>query len=244
MSTPISITDAPRHYVQFGKERISFQVLFSRHSGLAITVHPDQSVTVRAPQGRTIDEVKARVKRRAPWIKKQQYYFDQFAPLPVERQFVSGETHWYLGRQYRLKIVESTSEHVKLRGRYLWVQTKDREKRDRVKQQVQAWYREHAVALIEDRIEHVRKQSAVVHIPVSDIRIRRMAKRWGSCAKSGTITLNTELVKAPIQCIDYVIAHELCHLKHKNHSPAFWRLLSRLMPDWEARKKRLERAQI
>lgn len=240
MTAQTVASDAPRYYIQFGPERIVFQITFSRRSGLTITVEPNQSVIVRAPQGRTVDEVKARVKRRAPWILKQQQHFLQFSPLPVDRKYVSGETHWYLGRQYRLKVIEGTSETVKLRGRFLWVHTSNKNKQGRIESQVHAWYREHAVALISDRLVSVERIAAKANITIPVVRFRRMAKRWGSCAKSGTITINTELIKAPVQCIDYVIVHELCHLKHRNHSPAFWRLLSKLMPDWEARKRRLE----
>lgn len=236
--------DQSLHHVQYGRDRIAFQITYSRKTSLSITVHPDKAVTVRAPIGRSVEEVKARVKRRASWILKKQHYFDRFTPLPVERQYVSGETHWYLGRQYRLKIVESDTDSVKLRGRFIWVHTTNKDNHKRVKQQVRKWYRQHAIDLIERRLEGVVEQATTVHILMPVVRMRTMAKRWGSCAKSGTITLNTELVKAPVQCIDYVIAHELCHLKHRNHSPAFWRLLSRLMPDWEARKKRLEKIGI
>jgi hypothetical protein len=76
------------------------------------------------------------------------------------------------------------------------------------------------------------------------LRLRKMTKRWGSCTRQGVIYLNTELIKAPSHCIDYVVCHELCHLRHPHHGPEFYRLLSRVMPDWELRKRRLERVRM
>jgi len=77
----------------------------------------------------------------------------------------------------------------------------------------------------------------------TELRIRHMKSRWGSCSVSRAILLNTELVKAPVHCIDYVIAHELCHFKYRKHGDQFYRFLGKLMPDWQDRKRRLERVE-
>jgi predicted metal-dependent hydrolase len=83
-----------------------------------------------------------------------------------------------------------------------------------------------------------------LNIDFPELEIRQMKKRWGSCGKSGAIILNTELVKAPLFCIDYVIMHEICHLKNRSHDYKFYKLLETHMPDWKVRKERLERVII
>ena len=226
--------------IKHGKNHIKFAVIYSDKKTLSITVYPDQTIVVRAPLNKAIDEIKNRVKKRAIWILKQLDYFDQFQPLPPARKYVSGETHLYLGRQYRLKVVRGNPESVKLKGRFLWVNTIDKNNNTRIKELVQKWCRQHAIVLLTNRLDILMEATKKLITPQPNVKFRRMKKRWGSCTKSGTILLNTELVKTPIHCIDYVIAHELCHLRYKNHSSDFWRLLSRLMPDWETRKKRLE----
>jgi len=234
-------TNGHTYEVTFGKQRIPFSLEFSERERLAISVNPDRTVTVLAPRGRTVDEVVARVQKRAEWIVKQRRYFDQIQPLTPLRRFVAGETHFYLGRQYRLKLVEGTNTSVKLKGRYLWVHLLDRSDTERIERLLDDWYRDHARPIFAQRLDDCLRSARSLDVTEPDLVIRRMSKRWGSCTKAGRIILNTELVKTPPYCIEYVIMHELCHLKIHDHSPNFYRLLSRCMPDWEKRKQRLER---
>ena len=104
------------HEVAFGRGRIEFRLKRTGRRTLAITVRPDTSVVVTAPKGAAVEAVMARVRKRAVWIRRQQAYFSRFLPKLPPRRYVSGETHRYLGRQYRLKVVEGPGEGVKLRG--------------------------------------------------------------------------------------------------------------------------------
>ena len=231
---------AERYSVQFGGERIDFLLSYGDRKRLSISVHPDQSVTVKSPQGRTLEAVLGKVRKRGAWIVKQREYFERFQPLPPAKQYVSGETHLYLGRQYRLKVVKDESETAKLKGRFLYVYTRNKKDRSKVRGLVRGWYLDHARALLSHRFEVCLETAKRFRIPRPRVLLRRMRRRWGSCTKSRNIVLNTELVRAPLHCIDYVIMHELCHLKFPDHGKGFYRLLSRCMPDWERRKQRLE----
>jgi len=233
-----------RHIIQFGRERVEVSLAFSDRKNLKITVHPDRTVSVESPLGKTLSEVLERVHKRAPWIIKQRDYFERFQPLQPPRRYVSGETHLYLGRQYRLKVRSNDESMVKLVGGYLNVYMREPLNAQRVEELLREWYLEHAKAMIERRLFICYESMKRRGIPFPTIRIRRMQKRWGSYSSTGTITLNTELVKAPVHCIDYVIVHELCHLKHREHGKQFYSLLTRCMPDWEKRKARLERVEI
>lgn len=197
-------------------------------------------VTVDAPAGKPVAEVLARVRRRGGWIVKQQEFFRQFQPRMPEKQYVTGETFWYLGRQYRLRIVERATRSVKLIGRFIYVEVEDRRNRARVKGLVEDWYREHTARAFERRVNVCHAVAKRYGIARPEVEIRRMSRRWGSC-KQSKILLNTELVKAPVHCVDYVIMHELCHLREPHHNAKFVRLLGCLLPDWEKRKARLER---
>ncbi len=232
------------HSIDFGRERIKIYLSFSKRKNLKISVHPDQKVTVDAPVGRKLADVLSRVKKRAPWIIRQKNYFERFQPLPAERRYVGGETHFYLGKQYRLKVIKSNKNSVKLKGPYFHICTPDPNNTGNIKKLLNNWYSVHAEKIFMQRFEICFGIAGKYKIPRPKLRFRKMLKRWGSCTKSGTITLNVELIKARVHCIDYVIMHELCHLKVHSHGKEFAQLLSKCMPDWEWRRERLERVVI
>ena len=224
-----------------GSLRIPFQVEFGDRKQLTIHVHPELRLEVLAPSGRDIGRVLKRVEARSGWVAKQWRYFEQFHPTSPARQYVSGETHLYLGRQYRLKVTKQRESSVKLIGRFLQVRHADKTDQVAIKQLVSDWYHDHAVQFFNARLAKCLEGAKSLGLQQPPkLTVRRMTRRWGSCTKAGNISLNVDLVKTPIHCVDYVIVHELCHLKVHNHSPAFYRLLTQCMPDWENRKARLD----
>ncbi|HNO77608.1 MAG TPA: SprT family zinc-dependent metalloprotease [Phycisphaerae bacterium] len=225
---------------QFG-EHIPVSLEFKDRERLSISVHPDGSVTARAPLSRTLGEVLAHLNRRRAWIAKQRRHFMKYQPLPSGKRHVSGETHLYLGRQYRLRVSLGERAPVRLVGRYFEVQVPSSKQPQVIAAAMGQWYQSHAESIFEGRMQRCMKSALALRLQMDvKLRVRIMARRWGSCSKAGMITLNTDLVKAPIHCIDYVIMHELCHLRVHDHSPAFFRLLGRCMPDWRLRKERLD----
>ena len=115
---------------------------------------------------------------------------------------------------------------------------------DAVRRQVLEWYRKRAQVIFPARLALCLNSARSLNLSPPPLVIRHMTKRWGSCTKGGTILLNTELVRVPVHCIDYVITHELCHLVVHGHNSEFYRLLDRVMPDWKARKQRLDGAVV
>jgi predicted metal-dependent hydrolase len=221
--------------------RIPFRVEHRKRKKLAITVHPDMRLQVVAPQTSATDQVLSRVEKRAGWILKQWRYFERFQPREPARRYVSGETHLYLGRQYRLKTRQGLEETVKLRGKFLHVWSDEPQNTRRIKELVDEWYRERATLLLDRRLHECIGQCRSLKLRRHPrLTVRKMTHRWGSCTKQGNILLNEDLVRVPVHCVDYVIVHELCHLRVHNHSDGFYRLLTRCMPDWQRRKERLE----
>jgi len=227
----------------YGRETISYEVrsLSSRRT-LGIEVHPDGRVLVRAPVGCPEALIAERVQKRAAWISRQLAEFGRYRPRTPPRHYVSGESHLYLGRQYRLKLFAGDETGVKLaRGRLL-VSLPGKHQPDRVKALLHRWYLERARAVFAEVLDaSVGLFRGVRHPRVS---VRAMQTRWGSLSRGGTMTLNVDLVRAPRPCVEYVVTHELCHLTHRNHDAQFFRLLGRVMPDWERRKRRLEAAML
>jgi predicted metal-dependent hydrolase len=227
--------------LHYGGQRIPFRIAYRPRKHLAISVLPNLRVEVVAPVGTTLEAILPRVERRAGWIVRQLRFFEQYQPAQPGPSYASGETHLYLGRQYRLKVADGTPESVKLVGRFFRVAVRTPSDTGRVRELLDGWYREHAWRVFDQRLAGCLEATTPLRLAEPPrIVVRRMAKRWGSCTKAGNVILNLDLVKAPVHCIDYVIVHELCHLKVHNHGKEFYRLLARCMPDWQARKRRLE----
>lgn len=231
----------------YGDEVIRYEVVErpSRRT-LGIEVHPCGRVLVLAPRGcddATIDE---KLQLRAGWVSRQLETFSRYERHTAPRQFLSGESHRYLGRQYRLRVTandpDTRQDQVKLTRGEMLVTGPGKLAPSKVKELLRRWYlcraREVFDAVLAgafdtfQRFGHERPRIAV----------REMRSRWGSLSPGGQMTLNSRLVQAPRPCVEYVIVHELCHLVHKNHSSEFFGLLGQIMPDWQARKHRLEQA--
>jgi predicted metal-dependent hydrolase len=225
-------------FIQFGSKQIVFHLEYSNRKSLGITVKPDLSVLVKAPVDTSLEKVKEKLRKKAPWIIRQQSFFLCFHPRTPARKYISGETHLYLGRQYRLKVIQNNFESVKLKGKYILVSTTDK---SRIKQLVGEWYKRNAKskfkAIAEPLIDNFKKYN----IEPSSMVLRDMPTRWGSCTPKGKIILNPELIKAPAGCIEYVIIHELCHLVHHDHTKNFIDLQTKEMQDWGKWKNTLER---
>ncbi|ELR72579.1 Putative metal-dependent hydrolase [Fulvivirga imtechensis AK7] len=230
--------------ISYGNTLLEFSVSRSARKTLAIEVHPDQSVQVIAPPSADLEDIKQKVLKRGSWIVKQQLYFEQFLPRTPEREYVSGESHLYLGRKYLLKVRQSVDKDVKLRGGELQVFVPQPENNDMVRRQLADWYYQHARRRFSESIRDSLKKFDKYQLSEPPLIIKRMAKRWGSCTPNGNIILNPEIIKAPSKCIEYVVIHELCHLIHQNHSRQFYHLQSEIMPGWEKWKERLERTLI
>ena len=237
-------TEAKEYSFNFGREKIKIFLSFKERKNLKICVHPDKTVTVYAPKGKKISEVLKRIKERGPWIIRQKDYFERFQPLITPRQYVSGECHYYLGRQYRLKVYKNKESDVKLVGKFIKIYTPEVSAHAEIKELLYKWYAKHALSIFNRRIALHRNVIKKLNVGYPELKIRQMKKRWGSCGKSGSIVLNTELIKAPLFCIDYVIMHEICHLRNRSHDYKFYKLLEKHMPDWKLRKERLERVII
>ena len=146
----------------------------------------------------------------------------------------------YLGRQYRLKINNDTPMCVKLSRGLFQVSSGPDNDPMLVKELLEGWYADRAFFQFNDSIDRCWPAFAALGLTRPRLQIKRMKKRWGSLSKNGIITLHTELVKTHKECIDYVVTHELCHLKHHDHSPEFYKLLERVLPNWEKIKHKLE----
>ena len=235
----------PTHSVQYGGRRLAFlwrQRTKRPATGVRkarIHVHPNGLVEVETPPETTLSEAKQALLKRAQWVSRHLREIEARRADILERDYVSGETVFYLGRRYMLKVNEcSQPEPVKLLRGKVCIGLASPSKQT-VKAALDSWYQNRAKIVFRRRIEAVTgRLSWIKEVPA--LSVRPMTTQWGSCSPSGRIALNPHLIKTPTRCIDYVLIHELCHLKEHNHSAQFYRLLGRSMPDWEKVKASLD----
>ncbi|MFO8742151.1 SprT family zinc-dependent metalloprotease [Legionella pneumophila serogroup 1] len=227
----------------YGDERIYFNRVprDKNCTNVLIKINPDCKITVAAPEDAKDEDVIIAVKKRSRWIYRQLEYFRKQQEHLTPRKYISGESHYYFGKQYLLKVIESPDEMqgVKLLRGKLEVLVKQKSP-ETVKNLLVIWYKNRARETFPKIMSDMLDQTLwVAERP--PLRIQAMKTQWGSCSPNGVITLNYHLVKAPKQFIQYVILHELCHLAEHNHSERFYRLMQQVMPDWEKAKERLDK---
>jgi len=227
-----------KEHIIFGTRQIDFQLIFQERKSMGITITPEMEVVVKVPLNTPLEKIKEKVRKKAPWIIKQQNFFLSFHPKIKERRYVAGETHLYLGRQYRLEVTLANKNEVKYKGRFIEVITKDKAN---TKTLLKRWYRDKAKTKFNEIAAPLIEQFKKYQVAPSGFVIQEMPTRWGSCTPNGKIILNPELIKAPRPCIEYVIIHELCHLIHRDHTQKFIDLQTKEMRDWEKWKMKLEK---
>lgn len=237
---------AGEHVVQYGTTPIRFDLLYSKRKLLAIHVYPDCSVVVDAPLNTPLDQIQTLVLKRGGWVLRQLRQFEDYAPARLlPRRFVSGESWSYLGRQYRLKVQQGTVERVSLSRYWITVTVSDPANRERVEELLMSWYRRQAQKVFTERWAEVTPRVSAFGItPPETFKLRSMKSRWGSCSSKGNISLNVKLVQVDVELIDYVILHELCHLREFNHSRAFYALLDKVIPDWREKRAKLNKYEV
>lgn len=240
----------------YGDEVIRYSVAIRPNDNgkVLIKVHDDGRVVAHAPVSADLVAIRTAMQKRAGWVWRQLSAFRQYQHDIQPRQYISGESHFYLGRRYLLKVECSDSgvthaggaQGVKLtRGRFeVYLNNSDKidnraENKIAVKKQLERWYQTKAGDVFQRRLQALLPQISWVE-RAPELRWQKMRKQWGSCSADNMLMLNTHLVKAPRDCIDYVILHELCHIRERNHGASFYQLLKTIMPDWEARKAYLD----
>lgn len=232
-----------KHQIEYANKTIAFVVKRKKVKNVNLNVKPDMTIEVTANDRVPLDFISDFVKSKGSWILKNVGQFKDVQPLKQsEREYVSGETFKYLGKQYRLRVQKTTEEEiVKYFRGFIYLFVKDVDNLSRKAKLMDEWYREKAKIIFNESLEKVYPlvQKYGVEKPVVDIRL--MKARWGSAlTDKNIILLNSELIKAPKYCIDYVVLHELIHFKYNNHSENFYQMLFSLMPDWEKRKAILD----
>lgn len=223
---------------------IPVQVVRKDIKNLHLAVYPpDGHVRVAVPENVTDDNVRLAVVSKLSWIKKQQQDFkDQ--PRQTEREYVSGECHYFLGKRFRLELIkcDGKADVKPLKSGKLKMLVKEGASVEFKEKLLNSWYRTELKKIIP---ELLAKWQPIVGKHAEDWGVKKMKTKWGSCnIERRRIWLNLELAKKPPECLEYILVHELIHLHERNHNERFKALMDKLLPNWRARRKLLNTAPL
>lgn len=226
-----------RSEVIWGTTKIPYAIRRSaRRNTVSIAVEPDGAVVITAPETTSVGRLDGVVREKARWIVSRVQVKGGGEHARTTKEFVSGETFLYLGRQCRLRVVRPRlDEAVRLECGRLVVPAEPGE----VRSALIGWYREHAALRLPERVARYHRRAGLEHTP--NVLVREQPKRWGSCDQTGTLRFNWRIIQAPMRLVDYVVVHELAHLKHNDHNRQFWALLGRVLPGYEEAQSMLMR---
>jgi predicted metal-dependent hydrolase len=212
---------------------IDYDVIRSNRTSLGITVERDGNIVVNSPLELDDLDIEKQVWKKRLWIWEKLAIKKMDQDKQVKKQFISGESFYYLGAHYRLEIVEGD---VTLKLKNGWFQLGNKQQK-KAKEYFKTWYSDHLKNKIRSRLQ-LFEQRLSMNVP--DFRVMELGYRWGSCSKEGNLNFNWKIAMAPVGVIDYIIAHELAHLKEHTHNERFWKEVRRLMPDYTKHKEWLK----
>ena len=224
----------------WGELELPFAVKRSDRQTLRIVVSPEGRVAAYAPEKATDDELIERVSRRGGWIRRELLRCERWRPRTPHRQYVSGETHLFLGKQYRLVVTSDGAPDVRLDGDRMILAVRPNSSFVHRRTLLRHWYGLQSHRLFPERLNTTAPPFLRLGVTKPRLMIRAMSQRWGSFTAKGNLVLNSELAQASPHLIDYVIAHELAHALYPDHGAQWQGLLTQTMPDWRNRKNELE----
>lgn len=225
---------------------ISYEIVYSKkRKRAAILVHPDLGVEFRAPQGLSADTIREMVEGKAQWIVRKLESFEADRRPDQKKQYSEGESYLYLGSEYPLRIV--LTDNIKkplalFKNSELKVGVPENTSKDQiafqVKEAIWSFYSQRAEEEVEKLLRSYSKKLGVAS-PV--FKVKHQKRRWGSCSADNVLRINFQLIMAPPEQLEYVVVHELCHVKEKNHSARFWKQVRELMPDYQEHRNSLKK---
>lgn len=226
----------------YGKTTIDYQLDYSFDSkDVSIAVEWLDGVKVTAPHDIKEQQLQHLLHQKAPWILSKWKAFDEIADKPAPKEFVSGEKFSYLGRNYRLKVYRHTNidkaHLVFYRGRFIAnvpARFSEEEKNDALSTAFKKWYLKQGEKKLPQRL---KIYSEKMNIAPESVKLKEQKRRWGTCTSNGDIYVNWRIMMAPLPIVDYLLVHELAHLKYPNHSKDFWRFVRSIIPDYDQSKE-------
>ena len=235
---------------QYNTSEIEFDLIKSKRKTISISVDPKGNVLVKAPLRLSDEKVLELVKQKSSWIEQKLLLVEEAAGQTKDKQYVNGEIFYYLGKEYILHFIADTIKKRLTVNIYddklvitipiskVGIINEGIVNETIIKSALTKWYKQMAKVKISERVTYY--ESFFSEKPGSVI-VKEQKKRWGSCSQDGTLRFNWRIIMAPEHIVDYIVVHEMCHLRYMNHASEFWNLVERILPDFKIRKDWLKK---
>lgn len=224
---------------EYGTHRYIYGLIRHDRKTLSLTVEPCLDIILKVPEDADDERIEKFLRKKWMWLNKQLTFFEKYRRKYYQKEYVSGESFYYLGRQYKLVVVNGDKNSVALSKGKLTITTEKKTSDGQFNRTLlERWYKNRRHVVFAERYNEVLKNFDYKFTP--ELTVRVMSRRWGSYIKGERIILNPLLIQAPKEAIDYVITHELCHMKYKNHDARFYQLMDTKYPGWRKTKEKLE----
>ncbi len=232
-----NLVDVQMPTIQQGNSSFDYTVVRTSGRTIAIHIDPQKGVIVRAPKRGHKKEIHNFLIKKTPWILRKLEGAQQMAAELPRHNYMTGDIFLFRGEKYSLVFEPAKKNSVDIAGYYIIVGLKPDTPSEKIPGILKKWYIAQARKIMNERVICYSRDLGVSPTRVA---IRGQSKRWGSCSAKGNLNLNWKLVMAPPEILDYVVVHELCHLRHPHHQPEFWHILENIMPDYAARRNWLK----
>jgi predicted metal-dependent hydrolase len=231
--------------IVLGEQYIPIDIHYDKRKHMQLILEKDPKLVVKSPKGITEERIMQVITNRMDWILKRLKRREEINPFPSKFSYIDGEKHLYMGTEYELRIQTGRHTRIWFSDPYIEIELPDPSDSSQVQSALQNWYADQTMEYVSQRTWYYLRKfiPEKLHSKI-EFKFRRMKSRWGSCSAKGLITFNKDLIRAPREAIDYLIVHELCHLKHFNHSKTYYEELTGMMPEWKTYKRMLERISL
>ena len=220
---------------------IDYKVIYSRRRSIGISVGPDSGVTVRAPYRTSLKTIEKMVVSKLVWINKHLDNYRSAVRIDNRKPYADGATVLFRGKEFQIRIIELKTYSVRQSENNIEIGLRNISEKEKAGLLLERWFKGVAEKIFREKFEEILIRFRNYNFSPSEFTVRALKRRWGSCSSKGKITISSELVKLDDIYLEYVILHELCHLRHHNHGKEFYKLLSEVFPDWKRRRGELRK---
>ena len=231
-------------YIVHNGKKYEYYIIRKRIKNIYMRIDKNKNIIISAPKKVSNKYLGKFVESKISWVEKQLNYYDSMPNTKEQLDFENDELTYYLGKQYKLKIIPSKENSISCDGKYLYLRVKEQYIHDKKYKEnaYEKCLKSIAMELLTSLVIVYQDKLKEYKIPMPTVEIRKMKSKWGCCIPSKKhVKFNLKLMNSPLYCIEYVVIHELAHFKYQNHSKDFYRFIEIFMPDWKERRKILNK---